>query len=48
MPAVETSGLRRRFGDNLAVAGVDLAVEEGEIDGFLGPNGAGRGRVRRR
>ena len=42
MPAVETSGLQRRFGDNLAVAGVDLAVEEGEIYGFLGPNGAGK------
>jgi ABC-2 type transport system ATP-binding protein len=40
--AVLTEGLERRFGDNLAVAGVDLAVAPGEIYGFLGPNGAGK------
>jgi ABC-2 type transport system ATP-binding protein len=32
----------RRFGDNIAVAGVDLTVAIGEIYGFLGPNGAGK------
>ena len=32
----------RRFGDTLAVAGVDLSVATGEIFGFLGPNGAGK------
>ena len=32
----------RRFGDIVAVDGVDLAVQEGEIFGFLGPNGAGK------
>ncbi len=41
-PAVRADGLRRSFGDNEAVAGVDLAVEDGEIYGFLGPNGAGK------
>jgi ABC-2 type transport system ATP-binding protein len=40
--AVRTEGLRRRFGDNEAVAGVDLDVATGEIYGFLGPNGAGK------
>ncbi|MGI8758845.1 MAG: ATP-binding cassette domain-containing protein [Acidimicrobiales bacterium] len=40
--AVETEGLERRFGDVLAVGGVDLAVPAGEIYGFLGPNGAGK------
>ena len=40
--AVLTEGLERRFGDNLAVAGVDLEVAPGEIYGFLGPNGAGK------
>jgi ABC-2 type transport system ATP-binding protein len=40
--AVKTEGLRRRFGDNEAVAGVDLDVATGEIYGFLGPNGAGK------
>lgn len=40
--AIEAHGLRRVFGENEAVAGVDLAVEPGEIYGFLGPNGAGK------
>ncbi len=40
--AVLTEGLRRRYGDEEAVAGVDLAVEQGEVYGFLGPNGAGK------
>jgi ABC-2 type transport system ATP-binding protein len=43
MPAVvEAERLARRFGNLVAVDGVDLAVEEGEIFGFLGPNGAGK------
>src|SRR4030088_2159664 len=40
--AVLTEDLRRRFGDEEAVAGVDLAVAQGEVYGFLGPNGAGK------
>lgn len=40
--AIETEGLRRRFGDFEAVAGVDLSIASGEIYGFLGPNGAGK------
>ncbi|MGZ8734060.1 MAG: ATP-binding cassette domain-containing protein [Acidimicrobiia bacterium] len=40
--AVLTEGIERRFGENVAVAGVDLEVAEGEIYGFLGPNGAGK------
>ena len=40
--AITTQGLRRSFGDNHAVNGVDLRVEAGEIYGFLGPNGAGK------
>jgi len=39
---IEAEGLVRRFGDIVAVAGVDLVVEQGEIFGFLGPNGAGK------
>jgi len=39
---VLTEGLRRRFGDADAVAGVDLEVRAGEVFGFLGPNGAGK------
>ncbi|MBV8950154.1 MAG: ATP-binding cassette domain-containing protein [Actinobacteria bacterium] len=44
-PAVLVEGLERRFGPTLAVAGVDLRVEPGEIYGFLGPNGAGKSTV---
>ncbi|OLT49478.1 ABC transporter ATP-binding protein [Cellulosimicrobium sp. CUA-896] len=41
-PAVEVRGLRKRYGDRQAVAGVDLRVERGEIVALLGPNGAGK------
>ncbi len=40
--AITATDLRRTFGENEAVAGVDLDVEPGEIYGFLGPNGAGK------
>ncbi len=42
---IETTDLRRNFGDVEAVRGVDLVVEPGEIYGFLGPNGAGKSTV---
>jgi ABC-type multidrug transport system ATPase subunit len=41
-PVVEVSGLTKRYGDRLAVDGVDLTVRRGEVYGFLGPNGAGK------
>ncbi|MHB8603730.1 MAG: ABC transporter ATP-binding protein [Thermoplasmatota archaeon] len=41
-PAVKVRGLTKRFGDLVAVDGLDLDVNEGEIFGFLGPNGAGK------
>jgi ABC-2 type transport system ATP-binding protein len=40
--AVATVGLAKRFGSQLAVAGIDLAVPRGSIYGFLGPNGSGK------
>ncbi|MHC0430808.1 ATP-binding cassette domain-containing protein [Streptomyces sp. O3] len=40
--AIHTEGLRKRFGDTVAVDGVDLTVPEGSVYGFLGPNGAGK------
>lgn len=40
--AVETSGLTKRFGNNLAVDGVELLVPRGCAFGYLGPNGAGK------
>ncbi|MEB3297988.1 MAG: ABC transporter ATP-binding protein [Candidatus Sericytochromatia bacterium] len=41
-PAIQTSGLCRRFGELEAVAPLDLEVRRGEVLGFLGPNGAGK------
>ncbi|PYQ21643.1 MAG: multidrug ABC transporter ATP-binding protein, partial [Acidobacteria bacterium] len=35
-------GLRKRYGANVAVDGLSLAVRRGEIFGLLGPNGAGK------
>jgi len=39
---IEVHGLTRRYGDLVAVDGVDFTVRRGEIFGFLGPNGAGK------
>jgi len=40
--AVETHGLTKRFGNSVAVDGVDLRVPRGCAFGYLGPNGAGK------
>jgi len=39
---LDASGLKRFFGANRALAGVDLTVQEGEIRGLIGPNGSGK------
>ncbi len=39
---ITTRGLEKRFGQTIALDGLDLTVGEGEIHGFLGPNGAGK------
>ncbi len=41
-PAIEAAGLRRSFGDVVAVDGVDLSVPRGAVLGLLGPDGAGK------
>ncbi len=41
-PAVEVTGLHKTFGRTKALDGLDLAVEAGEVHGFLGPNGSGK------
>jgi ABC-2 type transport system ATP-binding protein len=40
--AIETHGLRKVYGDKIAVMDLSLSVERGEVFGFLGPNGAGK------
>jgi ABC-2 type transport system ATP-binding protein len=38
---LETEGLEKRYGDRLALAGLDLSIPDGRV-GLLGPNGAGK------
>ncbi len=41
-PALRVAGLRKSYGDVIAVDGLDLTVARGECFGLLGPNGAGK------
>jgi ABC-2 type transport system ATP-binding protein len=40
--AISVSGLRKSFGSVVALDGLDLEVQTGQVHGFLGPNGAGK------
>lgn len=42
VPAIEVNGLFMSFGPTLALNGLDLHVETGQVAGFLGPNGSGK------
>jgi ABC-2 type transport system ATP-binding protein len=42
MACIEARGLRKAYGATVALAGIDLTVEEGRIVGLIGPNGAGK------
>jgi len=39
---IETEGLTKKYGSQIAVNNLDLQIREGEVFGFLGPNGAGK------
>ena len=41
-PIIQLHGVTKRYGDFVAVDGIDLEVQPGEIFGILGPNGAGK------
>ncbi|MFV0257466.1 MAG: ATP-binding cassette domain-containing protein, partial [Acidimicrobiales bacterium] len=43
--AIEVAGLRKSFGDTVALDGVSLSVPAGSVVGLLGPNGAGKTTV---
>ncbi len=42
LDAVVLENVTKRFGNHIAVDGVDLAIQHGAIHGFLGPNGSGK------
>src|SRR6516164_4201946 len=42
MTCIEALGLRKAYGTNIALDGINLRVEEGRILGLIGPNGAGK------
>jgi ABC-2 type transport system ATP-binding protein len=41
-PMIEVSGLRKAYGDNTVLDGIDLSVPAGTVFALLGPNGAGK------
>ena len=44
---IEIENLSKRYGEKLAVAGLDFVVQPGVVTGFLGPNGAGKSTTMR-
>ena len=42
MTYIEARGLRKTYGGNVALHGIDLHIDEGRIVGLIGPNGAGK------
>ena len=42
MDAIHASNLTKRYGETVALDGLDLSVAQGEVYGYLGPNGAGK------
>ncbi len=42
MPVLQCESIERRFGGLVALSGVDLQIERGEIFGLVGPNGSGK------
>lgn len=41
-PVIDMRAVVKRFGSTVALDGLDLQVDAGEVHGFLGPNGAGK------
>jgi drug efflux transport system ATP-binding protein len=47
MPAIRIENLTKKFGSNIAVNGLSLSVDAGEIFGLVGPDGAGKSTIMR-
>ena len=47
MPVVEIKGLRKRFGQNEVLKGIDLSVEPGEVIAIIGKSGSGKSTLLR-
>jgi ABC-2 type transport system ATP-binding protein len=46
-PTIDVNGLRKRFGQSVALDGMTFAVRPGHVTGFVGPNGAGKSTTMR-
>ncbi|MGW9020023.1 amino acid ABC transporter ATP-binding protein [Leucobacter chromiiresistens] len=46
-PAIEVAGLRKSFGSNEVLTGIDLVVAEGEVVSVIGPSGSGKSTLLR-
>lgn len=46
-PIIEVAGLRKSFGSNEVLKGIDLAVREGEVVSLIGPSGSGKSTILR-
>lgn len=42
MLAIQTNNLSKNYGDSVGIKDVNLAVEKGEVFGFIEPNGSGK------
>ena len=42
MSLIEINNIKKNYGNNVALDGIDLNLEEGKIIGLLGPNGSGK------
>lgn len=42
MNSIEIKGLKKAFGENVVLRGIDCTVAQGSVHGFLGPNGSGK------
>lgn len=47
LPAISISGLRKRFGDNEVLRGIDLTADDGDVISLIGASGSGKSTLLR-